>query len=348
VPLANTSRVAHGGQAAQRADSAPVIEVQASAPLYPSGHSDASGGPASATPNRSSGVDRAYDFLTARRARLPSGLRQRLRGVPTGVLLSLALIPCFALGALVVALTAKPAGRASSTSSGSNVQLDVKAAEPSSPPSALPRRERAALTSSPAAEKSRVAAPNATSTDEAPVLLTLAESLAGQRRDADAVAVLDRLIARSADLRSDPRVAKLLLQTVYSDDRAASAGTFALLEGPMAEAGAALMYELALSRDVRDGPRRRAETWLKSKAFDRVSPLPLYTVVKLRYAKTCEEKRALLGLATAGGQQTLDYLRELEARTTCAPDDMDNCYPCLRTDSRLADTIAALAKRLGS
>jgi hypothetical protein len=180
------------------------------------------------------------------------------------------------------------------------------------------------------------------------VLVSLAESLAGQRRDAEAVAVLDRLIARTPELRSDPRVAKLLLQTVYSDDREAAKGSFALLEGPMAEAGAALMYELSLSRDVRDGPRRRAETWLKSKAFDRVSPLPLYTVVKLRYAKTCEEKRSLLGLATAGGQLTLDYLRELEARTTCAPDDMDNCYPCLRSDSRLADTIATLAKRLGS
>jgi hypothetical protein len=38
----------------------------------------------------------------------------------------------------------------------------------------------------------------------------------------------------------------------------------------------------------------------------------------------------------------LGYLHELEGQTSCKPEDLVHCQPCLRNDSRLSDTIAKL------
>jgi hypothetical protein len=114
----------------------------------------------------------------------------------------------------------------------------------------------------------------------------------------------------------------------------------------MGETGAALLYELSLKPDVRDAVRQRARSWLASKDFERVAPLPVYAAVRLRNAPSCEQKRDLLDFAgKAGGKYVLTYLKELEQKKACAPDDMENCFECLRADSRLVDTIAKIEGR---
>jgi hypothetical protein len=218
------------------------------------------------------------------------------------------------------------ASAASAAPSGSPVAAapaDTSEPAPKTTPAALAKTPQAAL-------------------DEATVLLDLAESMLAERRAADALPPLERLIARQPETKTNERLGRMLLATAASSDRVAAGKSHALLTGPMGETGAALVYELSLKSDLRDGVRQRAETWLKSKDFERVAPLPVYAAVRLRNASSCEDKRALLEFAgKAGGKYVLSYLKEIESKQACAADDLD-CYSCLRSDPRLSQTIAKL------
>jgi len=183
--------------------------------------------------------------------------------------------------------------------------------------------------------------------DEASLFLSLANDYLGERREVEAVALVSRVLSRQPELKDDPRVAAVLSKTVRSEQAQASDESLALLTGAMADKGAELVYALSLEPMLRDPLRRRVDNWLASKDFDRVSSAALYSTVKLRTAKTCDQKHALLRLAAdVGGKQTLDLLRELDARTICGPNDLKNCYPCLASDSRLKDSIQRLEKRV--
>jgi hypothetical protein len=196
-----------------------------------------------------------------------------------------------------------------------------------------PARTAAATASAPATQD----------TDEASVLLALASSLLDQHRDAEVPALAARLLARHPALVSDDRLQHVVLAAAASSDTRAATEGFALLTGPMGETGAALVYALSLKSDVRRSERQRAQSYLSSKDFERVAALPVYAAERLRSAKSCEDKRGLLPFAgQVGGPQVLDYLKELERKTSCGPEDLEHCFPCLASDHRLADTIAKL------
>lgn len=194
-----------------------------------------------------------------------------------------------------------------------------------------------------------LSAPAGAAQDETSVFLNLASNYANEHRDAEAVALVSRELLRHPELKNDVRVAAVLSRTIRSDSRHAADESFAQLSGAMGAAGAEILYAVANDPDVRDSVRKRSEDWLNSKDFDRNSSGALYSAVKLRHAKNCEQKRALLPLAAdVGGKQTLEYLRELDARVICRPNDLSNCYPCMAGDSRLKDTIQRIEKRLAS
>jgi hypothetical protein len=182
-----------------------------------------------------------------------------------------------------------------------------------------------------------------TSEDEASVLLELCDSFLAEHRDADVPAIVARLIARQPTLKDDARVKRVLLAAAGSADRKASSEAHALLTGAMGETGASLVYELSVDRDVRDAARLRSQNWTTTKDFERVASLPVYAAAKLRNAKTCEDKHALLDFAASvGGSYVRSYLHELEGQTSCKPEDLVHCQPCLRNDSRLSDAITKL------
>lgn len=267
------------------------------------------------------------------RRRLPLSVRDRLHEYPGAKV----FVVTSAVGLLFFGLFAVTGGavyRALRTP-------DVKSASGSVVTPA--ETTEATAPAAPAAAPSAPAKAAAKAPDEASVLLDLADSLLAEHRDADVPAVIARLIARQPELKDDARVRRVLLSAAGSDDRKASGDAYALLTGPMGEAGAALLYELSLDRDVREPTRTRAQTFTSSKDFEKVAALPVYAAAKLRNAKTCEDKHALLEFsANVGGKYVLDYLHELEGQTSCKPDDLIHCQPCLRNDSRLADAIAKL------
>ena len=106
----------------------------------------------------------------------------------------------------------------------------------------------------------------------------------------------------------------------------------------MKERGAAIIHDLAVYAPKGSAAQRRAETWLGSAGFTAVAPPPLRLAVALRHAKSCAEVRGLLPQAKAlGDKQSLVYLEFFRQK-------LDK-YPCLKGDTLLADTTAAVAAR---
>ncbi|MFZ5895403.1 MAG: protein kinase domain-containing protein [Myxococcota bacterium] len=271
-------------------------------------------------------------FLDVQRQKLPAGIKRRIEGVPSKTLVGAFLIGSSALLFVGILALIVRAGSSSEPNLPTSRSSAVASAEaPVAPPSAVPAAP--------------VVAPVAA--DEESTLIELANSYTSEHRDAEAVALVQRVLMRQPELRKDARVGKVLTRTARSLDRAASDQSFALLEGSMGEFGAELIYDLSRDREASERVRRRADQWLRSGNFDRVSSTALYSAVKLRQARTCEQKHALLRLAAdVGGRRTLEYLRELEGRTTCSA-GQGECYACLAADSLLKQTIERIAERVG-
>jgi hypothetical protein len=292
---------------------------------------------------RPSSAERALSFLRSLRGKLagssatadgrPQGLlHTKVAGVPVATLIGSTLFLAAVIGVGVrYGLRDAPQG--------SKAEEKARASEPV-------EAKTAALADAPAASKLDAKAP--TPGDETSILLAQAERLLNEKRDAEVAPLIDRALARKPELKTDARIAKVLRRVATSEDRLAAAEGFAMLTGPMGEVGAEVLYEISLDEKVRKGVRQRADGWLHGKEFERSASLPLYAAVKLRSARTCEAKQSLLEFAAdAGDAHVLTYLRELEKKTACSPDDLVNCYPCMRSDSRLENSIAKLSKRLG-
>ena len=296
--------------------------------------------PPTATPGALSvAVGRASDWGEAARSHLPNALYSRVERAPGIVIFGVAAA-AIALGLIGLgagagrvyrALTNPDRPRTTSASdSGAKPAANTNAAPAKAPEKATP----------PATEATKG------TRDESAVLLDLADSLLAQHHDADVPSLLARLLARHPELKDDARLKGILLSTAASSDWHASSDSFELLTGPMGESGAALVYELSLQRNLSDASRRRTERWLGGKDFERTAALSVYAAQKLRSAKSCEQKHALLDFAgDAGGKYVLDYLQDLDHRTSCAADDLEHCYPCMRSDSRLKTTLAKLERR---
>jgi hypothetical protein len=282
-----------------------------------------------------SAAERAADLGDAARSLLPGAISRRVERAPGSAIFA----GVAALGVAVLVGLGVGAGAVyrsfNAPASQKAVHHDVgeQAAAPNAAAKSLPGPPTAKPD---AATRTR---------DEGAVLLDLADSLLAQHLDGEVPSLLARLVTRRPELKDDARLKGILLSAAGSKDFRAASESFELLSGAMGESGAALLYELSLKRDVSDGTRRRAERWLASKDFERVAALPVFAAQRLRSAKTCEAKLGLLDFAAdAGGKYVLDYLHELDEHTSCAANDLEHCYPCLRSDNRLHTAIAKLER----
>ena len=113
---------------------------------------------------------------------------------------------------------------------------------------------------------------------------------------------------------------------------------FELLEGPMRERGAAIMHDLAVYAAKGSPAQRRAEAFLGSPRFMATAAPALQLAVALRRARSCADVRALLPEVKATGDKSaLAYLKFFNEHLAS--------YPCLRTDSLLADTTKVIELR---
>ena len=140
------------------------------------------------------------------------------------------------------------------------------------------------------------------------------------------------------------QVASILFQTAQV--KPASDASFALLSGPMGKHGPDIIYDLAATEVVKLWVRTRADQWLRSPDFDRLSTPELNVAVALRFASSCPQRSALLSRAkNVGDDRSLGYLNMYKATSGCGRRHRDDCYACLRSDSRLSETIDAIKAR---
>jgi serine/threonine-protein kinase len=277
-------------------------------------------------------VRTALSITENTRARLPAAVRERLRGVPTSVLLA---------GATLVALTLFIGSLAWVVSAGKGrsavAPLGSAAASVAPPSSAIEASPLPTATPS-----VTVAEPK-----DADSQIAVASSRSSSGEHAEAVQLVARALTQHPSLRDDPRVGPVLFRGASADSKETVELAFGLLQGTMAARGADIVYQLTLDKSVRESVRKRAEKWLRSEEFANHASGALQSAVKLRYAESCAQKHELLPLASkVGARQTLEVLRGLENKTGCGLSGHDDCYPCLRKDNALEDAIRRVDERV--
>jgi hypothetical protein len=172
----------------------------------------------------------------------------------------------------------------------------------------------------------------------------IAREMAAKKNWPAAVGAVGRALSIDAAFQNNAQVASLVFQTAQV--KASSDAAFALLEGAMGSRGADIAYDLVTTSNVRPWVQTRAETFLQSPSFEKVSTPSLRAIVKLRYSAGCEEKKALLAdLKKIADERALFELVPLQDKAGCGARKKDDCYPCLRTSNDLDDTIAAVRAR---
>jgi hypothetical protein len=170
--------------------------------------------------------------------------------------------------------------------------------------------------------------------DDPRILIELAEAYIAEKKYNQAVGAIERMLKRSTDVSRDTRVKNVLHATAQMAE--SSEASFTLLDGPMGERGADVMFSLIVNKRVLPATRARAELWL-AKNHESKASRAASLAYRLWRAKSCPERRALLAdLETHGDTRALTLLNEI---------DKQGVNQCLRDDGALQQTIAAIEKR---
>ncbi len=183
---------------------------------------------------------------------------------------------------------------------------------------------------------------------DASLLSTLAVAYAAAGKSADALRAVRAVLAASpgAMLRDD--VLQVVVVAAAAGQGGADNDAFALLEGPLGEKGVDVLIELSAKTSVSGGRELRARA---SKALAKVdvrehaSPAALIAL-DMKAASLCSGKRDLLARARESGDaRVLTQLKLLKQTTGCGGWTRRDCWACLRKDSILDESIAAVETR---
>jgi len=313
-------------------------------------------GSSAASPNQAPSkavetIQRAFGAATVAfertRSSWPKPVRSAVRNVPTRPLMLasalLALLLTVAGISVCVAIAHALRGKApvaSTSATPSSAPLPATSA----PPPAIASASKAELDD---AVKAGVAALEGLSVkyprDPQP-LLELARAAITAKDYVKAVGLVGRALNIDPAVSESKLVASILFQTAQV--KPASDASFALLFGPMGKHGPDIAYDLAATEVVKPWVRARADQWLRTPDFERLATPELNVAVALRFSTNCPQRYALLLRAkTSGDERALGYLNQYKATTGCGRRHRDDCFACLRADSRLTDTIAAINER---
>jgi hypothetical protein len=286
---------------------------------------------------------RAYDFTDERRTKLPPKVQKPLRDVPTAGLFW-SVVGVLVLGMtgiilLVVSLvspgTAKPTAASASS-------------QPPPPPSASAEPPLTGIAKEIADTKPKGSAGmlelSAKHPKDADVQIALAEAYNEESKHADAVSVVAKLLSNDKDRFKDPRLPDVLKPAAQA--KTSANATFTLLDGPMGPQGADVIYDLATDDSVKPETRLRAQKVMKSKRFEQLASAPLWAVLLMRDAKSCQQRHGLLArIRNVGDERALTLLKELDKTTHCGSDPSKECNACLLGDDQFKQTIEVLEKR---
>jgi hypothetical protein len=173
-------------------------------------------------------------------------------------------------------------------------------------------------------------------------LLLLNESKAQHKRE-DAKA-LSRKVQEQPELANDQAVQAQLLRFAADPDTAADA--LAAMAQARAPIGADLLYEVWTTRSLPATTTELARTLILSRDVrPRASPA-LAVAIALRVAETCEAVQTTLPKArTDGDRRSLYLLTKLNSRRGCGDKKADDCYACLRSQTKEVIATTNAVKR---
>lgn len=178
-------------------------------------------------------------------------------------------------------------------------------------------------------------------------LLLLNQGRARQKR-ASARALSEKLQA-DPTLVKDAAVQGELLRLAADPDTAADAlSTMAQAQPPI---GADLLYEVWTNRAIAAGTAELARSLLYSRDVRPGASPALAVALELRAADSCEAvQTALPKTQSEGDARALPSLIKLTSRRGCGAKKRDDCYACLRAQTKqiIASTKAAKARRAPS
>ena len=267
------------------------------------------------------GIEAAIAWIDDNRRRLPRFLKRPLRRVSSGALFA-GLVVLLAVVLLTIVLLAAGSDESSADAGGV-----------------------ASASAAPPAPSAPTVAPDSASNEGSRAALARAEAELKAGNWSGVTAAIDIALASSPASKQNERVAEMLGEAARH--KVSSNAAFKLLSGPMEGKGAEILYDLAANAKTPKDTRAKADEWLGSDDFRRVASPPLAIAGKLRAARGCQEKKALLGEATTtGDRRSLEYLQVLAVKGGCGRRGREDCFPCLREDEKLGDTIAKLERRL--
>jgi hypothetical protein len=282
----------------------------------------------------------------ALRAKLPAGVQGAVKNVPSRVLFgasgAFALVLLIGLLGAVVSAFSGPSAEGASSSA--RVASAVESAPPRKPAMEGPFARPDELSEAKAGGEKAFEALLEKYPKDPNIPIEMAREMAAKKNYPGAIGAVGRALSIDAAFQNNAQVASVVFQTAQV--KASSDAAFALLEGAMGSRGADIAYDLVTTPNVRPWVQTRAETFLQSPAFEKVTTPGLRAIVKLRYSAGCDEKKALLpALKKDSDERALFELVPLQDKAGCGARKKDDCYPCLRTSNDLDDTIAAVRTR---
>jgi serine/threonine protein kinase len=292
------------------------------------------------------GTSKLDDRLAGLRAKLPAGLQNAVKNVPTRVLFgaggALVLVILIGVVGAVASAFSRPSAQGESPSA--RVSTVVESPAPRKPAMEGPFARPDELSEARAGGQKALDTLLEKYPKDPNIALEMARDLASKKNYPGAVAAVGRALSIDAGFQNNAQVASLVFQTAQV--KSSSDAAFALLEGAMGSRGADIAYDLVTTPNVRPWVQTRAESFLQSPAFEKVATPDLRAIVKLRYSAGCDEKKALLpDLKKDSDERALFELVPLQDKAGCGARKKDDCYPCLRTSNDLDDTIAAVRTR---
>lgn len=263
--------------------------------------------------------------------RVKSALPKPLQGVPTWavLLMPIALLTGFAL--VVVQFggaSDQTAPSVTAVSSAPPVRTHDGRAEPTAAPSGAPGATPEQVEAAIEAGDLAVSALVERYPDE-PLAHLAAARMARKAGDPKAsVAAVDKALELDPAVRGNGHVAALLWWAVQKTETQGAA--LALLEGPMKERGADIVYDLAVTDGIGKSLAKTARARLSTQTFRRESTPAAAAAAALLLAPRCEQRKALVKLAeNVGDERSARLLRLYRDGKGCAADEPAPCNGCL-------------------
>jgi hypothetical protein len=178
------------------------------------------------------------------------------------------------------------------------------------------------------------------------VLKALVSAYSLQKNHAGAVSSAARLLAAAPSYAEDADLDQAILMAANGPPNA-SAVALDLLATKMRARGPDLLYEIVIAPGFGKLPKDRAARLLRDPAVRQLATPALLIALDLKNTPPCARKELYGRAREHGDGRALAFLKPMMVATGCGFLKRNDCFSCIEPRKDLADTVAAIQKRIG-